>query len=71
MRHYLSERHARRARQKALYITIFFHLLLLGSLAYYSSGADWRELLPQSLQVSLGIEAPAQDVASQRETIRP
>jgi hypothetical protein len=65
MSHYLSERHARRNRRKALYFTVFFHLLLLGGLAYYSSGADWRELLPQALQASLGIEAPkpAQDVA--------
>jgi hypothetical protein len=72
MTDYRFERNARRSRQKALYVTIFFHLLILGGLAFYSSGADWRAYVPEALKTSLGIEEPkAENVAVQGNLPRP
>ncbi len=69
MTDYRFERNARRSRQKALYVTIFFHLLILGGLAFYSSGADWRDYVPEALKTSLGIEAPQAENATAREEL--
>ncbi len=71
MNNYRFERTARLNRQKALYATILFHLLLIGGLAYTASGASLEKILPAKVKEVLGMEQPAQATAPNRDLPRP
>lgn len=71
MNNYRFERSARRNRRKALYATILFHLVLIGGLAYATSGASLEKILPVKVKEALGMEQPAQPRAQDRDLPRP
>ena len=59
--HYYFERAARKRRTKAVFLTVLFHLVLIGSIAYFSAGPEWQEQLPAIIQEWFGM-APAEQV---------
>ncbi|MCB0556316.1 MAG: hypothetical protein KDD02_22410 [Phaeodactylibacter sp.] len=71
MNDYRFERTARKNRQKALYFTVFFHLLLIGGIAYTTSGGSLNKILPAKIKAVLGIEQAEQATASESDLPRP
>jgi hypothetical protein len=56
--HRISRRRARAIRAKALFLTLLFHLALIGYLAY-GSDIEWAAYLPETVQEWVGLSEKA------------